>query len=267
MADDLVIDYDEPWRETETFLRLLPGPRFETPPKDENGVVIRHYSTTVSRELRDHPKMRVDLSEPDDREIVAKWVCRGRRPAYVGVLLSRIEQKTQWRKRRDGKLFPVDFYRRTNDDIEYRQALSCDIEGDDVGDQFRRLSNMPLRPNDGGVEREQVNSSLLDSGEAGDGWHIPPADGWALRPASARRSSSRASGSTARRRSRTQSRFLAKGHMVTECVRACCDGIAAARCYVVLIASPLVSDGPHAIGRTGGSDDRDTPDARIRRRH
>jgi hypothetical protein len=146
MTDDLVIDYSEPWRETETFLRLLPGPMFSTPPADENGVVIRHYSTTVSRKLRDHPKMRVDLSDPDDREIVAKRVCRGRRPAYVGVLLSRIEQMTRWRKRRDGRLFPVDYYRRTNRDIEYRQALWCDIEGDDIDDQFRRLSNMPLRP-------------------------------------------------------------------------------------------------------------------------
>ncbi len=87
MTEDLVIDYSEPWRETETFLRLLPGPRFSTPPTDENGVVIRHYSTTVSRKLRDHPKMRVDLSDPDDREIVARRVWRCKCPALVGVLL------------------------------------------------------------------------------------------------------------------------------------------------------------------------------------
>ncbi len=81
VTDDLVIQYAEPWRETETFLRLLPGPRFSTPPTDENGVVIRHYSTTVSRNLRDHPKMRVDLSDGDDREIVARRVWRSERPA------------------------------------------------------------------------------------------------------------------------------------------------------------------------------------------
>ena len=146
MTDDLVIDYSEPWRETETFLRLLPGPRFSSPPTDENGVVIRHYSTTVSRKLRDHPKMRVDLSDPDDREIVARRVWRYKCPAYVGVLLSRIEPMTQWRRRRDGRCFAVDFYRRTNRDIEHRQALWCDIEGDEIDGQFRRLSAMPLRP-------------------------------------------------------------------------------------------------------------------------
>jgi len=146
VTDDLVIQYAEPWQETDTFLRLLPGPRFSTPPTDENGVVIRHYSTTVTRSLRDHPKMCVDLSDPDDRENVARRIWRLGGPAHVGVLLTRIEPMKRWRKRRDGRLFPVDFYRRTNRDIEYRQALWCDIEGDDVEDQYRRLSDMPLRP-------------------------------------------------------------------------------------------------------------------------
>ena len=146
MADDLVIDYSEQWQETETFLRLLPGPMFSSPPTDDNGLVIRHYSTTVTRKLRDHPKMRVDLSDPDDREIVARRVWRYGGPAYVGVLLSRIEPMTRWRKRRDGRRFPVQYYSRTNRDIEYRQALWCDIEGDDIDDQFRRLARFALRP-------------------------------------------------------------------------------------------------------------------------
>ncbi len=146
MSDGFEIDFAEPWQETETFLRLLPGPMFSSPPTDDNGVVIRHFSTTVSRKLRDHPMMRVDLSDPDDRENVARRVWRYKRPAYVGVLLSRIEPMKRWRKRRDGWLFPVDYYRRTNRDIEYRQALWCDIEGADIDDQLRRLSDMPLRP-------------------------------------------------------------------------------------------------------------------------
>ncbi len=49
MVKGLVNEYDEPWQETETFLRLLPGPRFARPPTDDCGVVIRHYSTTVTR--------------------------------------------------------------------------------------------------------------------------------------------------------------------------------------------------------------------------
>ncbi len=83
MTDDLVIEYAESWQETETFFRLLPGPRFSTPLADENGVVVRNYSTTVSRRLRDHPKMRVDLSDPDDREIVARRVWRYSTSALV----------------------------------------------------------------------------------------------------------------------------------------------------------------------------------------
>ena len=146
MADDLVIEYAEPWQATETFLRLLPGPRFSSPPTDENGVVTRHYSTTVTRSLRDHPKMRVDLSDPDGRENVARRVWRRERPAHVGVLVTRITPLTLWRKRRDGRRFPVDFYRRTNADVEYRQALWCDIEGDDAEDQYRRLGSLALRP-------------------------------------------------------------------------------------------------------------------------
>ena len=84
MSDGLEIDYAEPWRETETFLRLLPGPMFSSPPTNDNGLVIRHYSTTISRKLRDHPKMRVDLSDPDDRENVARRVWPYKRPAYDG---------------------------------------------------------------------------------------------------------------------------------------------------------------------------------------
>jgi len=79
VTDDLVIQYAEPWQETETFLRLLPEPMFSYPPTDENGVVIRHYSTTVTRSLLDHPKIRVDLSDPDDSEIVDRRACRDRR--------------------------------------------------------------------------------------------------------------------------------------------------------------------------------------------
>ncbi|MCH7684188.1 MAG: hypothetical protein IIB35_10815 [Gemmatimonadetes bacterium] len=57
---------------------------FFSPPKGDNGPVIRHYSTTVSRKLRDHPKMRVDLSDPDDRKNVARRVWRYKRPSYEG---------------------------------------------------------------------------------------------------------------------------------------------------------------------------------------
>lgn len=88
MSSDLDLQWSEPWQETETFSRLLAGPRFGTPPTDERGVVVRHYSTTINRRpfLRDHPKMRVDLSDPDDREYVARTIWRYSRPAYVGVL-------------------------------------------------------------------------------------------------------------------------------------------------------------------------------------
>ncbi len=56
MVKDSVFEYDEPWRETETFLRLLPGPRFARPPIDENGVVIRHNSTTISARVQREPE-------------------------------------------------------------------------------------------------------------------------------------------------------------------------------------------------------------------
>lgn len=146
MSENLVYQYDEPWQETETFLRLLAGPRFSSPPTDENGLVIRDYSTTISRDLRDHPKMRVNLNDPDDREYVARKICRNKRPAYVGMLISRIEQATDWRRRRDGRCFPVDHYKRTNAHIEYFQALFCDIEGDDIEEQVQRLRDFALHP-------------------------------------------------------------------------------------------------------------------------
>ena len=149
MNNPITLEWDEPWRETETFLRLLRGPRFAAPPTDEHGIAIGGYCTTINREpfLRDHPKMRVDLSDPDDRENVARRIWRDGRPAYVGVLLCRIDQATEWRRRRDnGKAFPVGFYRRTNAHVEHRQALWCDIEGSDLDEQIQRLRDFAVHP-------------------------------------------------------------------------------------------------------------------------
>ena len=57
-------------------------------PHDACGVAIRHFSATINRKpfLGDHPKMKVDPSDPDDREYVARTIWRYSRPTYVGVL-------------------------------------------------------------------------------------------------------------------------------------------------------------------------------------